>query len=206
MLTIWGRTTSSNVQKVLWCCDELGLVYDRIDAGREFGKVGEPVYQVLNPNRLVPTMVDGATVIWESNAIMRYLCNRYGGEGLYPTDHAARGVIDQWLDWQLTTLSPAISPIFWALIRTPHAERDMPAVAKHAVKLRQVWTLLNAELAHRPYVAGSTLSIADLAMGNSARRWYAFDLERPDLPHLAAWFGRLGERPGFRTHVMTPVV
>jgi len=107
--------------------------------------------------------------------------------------------------WQLTTLSPAISPIFWALIRTPHAERDMPAVAKHAVKLRQVWTLLDAELAHRPYVAGSTLSIADLAMGNSARRWYAFDL---DGRICRIWRRGSGgwRAAGFRTHVMTPVV
>jgi glutathione S-transferase len=160
----------------------------------------------LNPNGLVPTLIDGDTVIWESNAIMRYLCNRYDGERLYPTEPAARAVVDQWLDWQLTTLAPAIGPVFWALIRPPAGGPDMALVAKQAVKLGQVWTLLDAQLAHRSYVTGAALSIADLAMGNSARRWFAFDLERPDLPNLAAWFARLGERPGFRSHVMTPVV
>jgi glutathione S-transferase len=206
MLTIWGRATSSNVQKVLWCCDELGLAYERIDAGREFGRVGDADFRAMNPNGLVPVLVDGAITLWESNAIMRYLCNRYGGERLYPTDPVARGAVDQWLDWQLTTLGPAITPIFWTLIRTPEADRDMKAVAIQAVKLAEAWALLDRNLARRPYVAGETLSIADLAFGNSIRRWYYFPLERPDLVHVEAWFRRLGERPGFRTHIMTKVV
>jgi len=206
MLTIWGRATSSNVQKVLWCCDELDLAYERVDAGREFGKLGEPSYQALNPNGLVPTLIDGEVVVWESNAVMRYLCNRYGGERLYPADPAGRARVDQWLDWQLTTMAPAIAPVFWALVRPPAGGSDPAAVAALAEKLAAVWALLDRQLAARPYVAGPSLSLADLALGNSVRRWYAFNLERPDLPHLAAWYERLGERPGFRTHVMTPVV
>jgi glutathione S-transferase len=206
MLTIWGRATSSNVQKVLWCCDELGLAYERIEAGREFGRVGDAAYQAMNPNALVPTLVDGDLVVWESNAILRYLCNRYGGERLYPADPAARSRVDQWLDWQLTTMIPAIAPVFWALVRPPAGGSDMKAVAVLAEKLAQVWTLLDRQLADRPYVAGETLSLADLALGNSIRRWYFFALERPELPHVAAWYQRLGDRPGFRTHVMAPVV
>jgi glutathione S-transferase len=206
MLTIWGRATSSNVQKVLWCCDELGLAVERIDAGREFGKLDEPPYRAMNPNGLVPTLVDGSVIVWESNAILRYLCNRYGGERLYPADPAARSAIDQWLDWQLTTLAPAIGPVFWALVRTPESERDSKALAGQVERLGQTWALLDRELANRTHVAGETLSIADLAYGNSLRRWYAFALDRPDLPHLAAWYRRLGQRPGFQTHVMTPVV
>jgi glutathione S-transferase len=206
MLTIWGRATSSNVQKTLWCCDELGVAYERVDAGREFGQVGEAAYRARNPNGLVPTLVDGDLVIWESNAIMRYLCNRYGGERLYPVDPAARGQVDQWLDWQLTTLAPAITPVFWALIRTQEVAVDPKQLAAQIDKLGRVWALLDAQLASRPYVAGATLSLADLAFGNSIRRWYGFDLMRPDLPNLAAWYQRLGERPGFRTHIMTPIV
>ena len=206
MLTIWGRSTSSNVQKVLWCCDELDLAYQRIDAGREFGQVDEPAYRTLNPNGLVPTLVDGDLVIWESNAILRYLCNHYGGEPLYPAAPAARAQVDQWLDWQLTTLGPAMTPLFWGLVRTPEAERDMKAIEAMAKRAGQAWRLLDSRLARHPYVAGPSLSIADLALGNAVRRWYSFALERPMLPHLAEWYRRLGERPGFRTHVMTPVV
>jgi glutathione S-transferase len=206
MLTIWGRATSSNVQKVLWCCDELALAYGRLDAGREFGKVGEPDFRAMNPNGLVPALVDGDVTLWESNAIMRYLCNRYGGEHLYPAEAAARGAVDQWLDWQLTTMGPAITPVFWALIRTQEVEMDTKAVAIAVVKLEKAWALLDRQLATRPYVAGDTLSIADLALGNSIRRWYAFALERPTLVHVEAWYRRLGERPGFQKHIMTKIV
>lgn len=206
MLTIWGRTTSSNVQKVLWCCAELGLAHERIDAGREFGKLDDPAYRAINPNGLVPTLVDGDLIVWESNAILRYLCNRYGGERLYPADPALRAQVDQWLDWQLTTLGPAIGPVFWALIRTPEGERDIKALPGQISRLAKVWGLLDRELGGRSHVAGNTLSIADIALGNSIRRWYAFAIDRPELPHLAAWHRRLNDRPGFRDHIMTPVV
>ncbi len=206
MLTIWGRATSSNVQKVLWCCDELGLAYQRLDAGREHGKVDEPDYRALNPNGLVPTLVDGAVTVWESNAVNRYLCNRHGGEALYPADPAARAKVDQWLDWQLTTMAMAIGPVFWALVRPPAGGTDPATVPPLVARLTQVWTLLDQQLATRPYIAGETLSLADLALGNSARRWYFFPFERPALPHVAAWYARLGERPGFQKHIMTPVV
>lgn len=203
ILTLWGRTTSGNVQKVLWCCDELDLTYTRIDAGREFGKIDEPAYRAMNPNGLVPMLIDGDLVIWESNAILRYLCNRYGGERLYPADPAARSRVDQWLDWQLTTMAPATRPVAYALLRTPEAERDIRTALALAEKLAQTWTLLDQQLASRPYVAGDGLSLADLALGGSIRRWYAFAIDRPTLPHVAAWYQRLGERPGFHNHVMT---
>jgi len=206
MLTIWGRATSSNVQKVLWCCDELGLAYQRLDAGREFGKVDEPDYRALNPNGLVPTLVDGAVTVWESNAVNRYLCNRYGGERLYPAEPAARAKVDQWLDWQLTTMAPAIGPVFWALVRPPAGGTDPASVPPLIERLTQAWTLLDRQLATRPYLAGKTLSLADLAFGNSARRWFFFPFERPELPHVAAWYARIGARPGFQKHIMTPVV
>jgi glutathione S-transferase len=206
MLTIWGRATSSNVQKVLWCCAELGLAYERIDAGREFGKLDDPDYRAMNPNGLVPTLIDGDLVVWESNAILRYLCNRYDGERLYPADPASRARIDQWLDWQLTTLGPVIGPVFWALIRTPLGERDIKALPGQISRLAKVWGVLDRELANRSHIGGNTLSIADIAFGNSIRRWYAFAIERPELPHLAAWHQLLSDRPGFRDHILTPVV
>jgi glutathione S-transferase len=205
VITIWGRGSSSNVQKVLWCCDELGIAYEQIPVGREFGKNGESWYRTMNPNGLVPTVRDGDLILWESNSILRYLCNRYDGERLYPIAPGPRSHVDRWLDWQLSVNLPAIQPVFWGLIRTPEAERDMPAILAATAKLNQAWTLLDHELASRPYVAGDTLSIADLGLGNAVHRWYAFPIERPALTNIEAWYGRLKERPGFRKHVMTPI-
>ena len=70
MLKIWGRTNSINVQKVMWTVAELGVAHERIDAGGAFGKVDQPEYAAMNPNRLVPVLEDGSAVIWESNAIV----------------------------------------------------------------------------------------------------------------------------------------
>ena len=206
MLTIWGRSTSSNVQKVLWTCEELALPYERIDAGREFGKVDEAWFGMMNPNRLVPTVRDGDLILWESNTVMRYLANSYGGDALYPAEPGARSQVERWMDWQLSTLAPAAAAVFWALVRPPAGGPDPARLDADIAKLGQIWALVDRELAGRPYVAGDRLSLADIALGNSVRRWFHFAIERPHLPHLAAWHARLGERPGFQKHMMGPVV
>ncbi|HEV2676796.1 MAG TPA: glutathione S-transferase family protein [Aliidongia sp.] len=206
MLTIWGRATSSNVQKVLWTCEELSLAFERMEAGREHGQVDQDWYAAMNPNRLVPTLRDGELILWESNTIMRYLANRYGGAALYPVEPGPRALVERWMDWQLSILAPAIAPVFWGLIRPPAGGVDPAQLAGHVDRLARTWALVDRELAQHPYVAGDRLSLADIAMGNSVRRWYAFSFERPDLPNLAAWYARLGERPGFRKHLMGPVV
>lgn len=137
MLTIWGRANSVNVQKVLWCCEELGLAYDRIDAGLQFGRNTEPDYLAMNPTGRVPTLVDGDFVLWESNAIIRYLAMQYGPTSkLYPAEPKVRASADRWLDWSLSTLQPAERPVFWGYIRTNPADRDMAQLAAAAAK----WT------------------------------------------------------------------
>jgi glutathione S-transferase len=206
MLKIWGRSTSSNVQKVLWTCDELGLPFERIDAGREHGQVDQDWYATLNPNRLVPTLRDGDLVLWESNTIARYLANRYGGEALYPAEPGARALVERWMDWQLSTLASAIGPVFWALVRPSANGPDATQLAALIDKLARTWQLVDRELMNHPYVAGDNLSLADIVMGSSIRRWYAFSFERPDLPNLAAWYRRLSTRPGFQAHLLGPIV
>lgn len=205
-MEIFGRSSSSNVQKVLWCCAELGIAYQRHDVGREFGRNREPFYLAMNPMGLVPTLRDGALTIWESNAILRYLAARYGGERLYPVDLAGRSHVDRWLDWELGTLAPAMFPLFWGLIRTPPAERDPKALAAAQAKLTELWRILDQELSSRPYVAGEELSLADIAMGNSIHRWLNFPIERAPLASLNAWHDRIAARPGFREHIAKPLV
>src|SRR5262245_34169260 len=119
MLRIWGRTSSSNVQKAMWAVGELALAHERIDAGGDFGRLDTDEYARLNPNRRIPTLEDGRVVLWESNVIVRYLAAQYGAGGLWPTDPAVRGVADQWMDWQQTTLGPEMRTVFWGLVRTP---------------------------------------------------------------------------------------
>jgi glutathione S-transferase len=127
MLKLWGRTNSVNVKKVLWMLDEIGQPYDRVDAGMEHGRVNDADYRAMNPNGRVPTLEDGDFILWESNSVLRYLGMKYQSP-LYPAHPAARASADRWMDWQLSTLSPAERNLFWGLVRTPPEKRDMAAV------------------------------------------------------------------------------
>ncbi len=130
-LTIWGRPNSVNVQKVLWCLAELDVPFERIDAGMQFGRNTESDYLAMNPNGRVPTLVEGDFVLWESNSIMRYLCLAHGPtSSIYPPEPQRRAAVDRWLDWTLSTVQPLERPLFWGLVRTPPAERDMAGVAE----------------------------------------------------------------------------
>jgi len=205
-LTIWGRKNSVNVQKVLWCAHELDLAYKRIDAGMAFGRNGEPEYLAMNPNGRVPTLVDGDFVLWESNSIMRYLALAYGaGSPLYPATPKLRAGVDRWLDWSLSTLQPVDRPVFWALVRTPVAQRDMTAIRKDADAEAVQWRIVDAHLASRDHLEGD-FSLADIAIGAYARRWFGVEgISRPAMPHLERWFERISIRPGFIQFIAPPM-
>jgi glutathione S-transferase len=205
MITIWGRNTSSNVQKVLWLREELGLKFDRKDVGDPFGGLDTPQFVALNPNKSVPVIDDGGTVVWESHAVLRFLATKYGPDTLYPAEPAARSQVERWLDWHLGVLAPAITPVFLAYFRTPAAARNEAEVIRQVAHLTSAMTLLDHEIADRAYIAGDNLTIADIAFGNSVWRWFAFPMQRPKLPNLDAWQARVTERLGHRMHIAQPV-
>lgn len=205
MRRLWGRTTSSNVQKTLWALGELGLAYDRIEAGGEHGRLDTDEYGALNPNRRIPTLQDGAFTLWESNVIVRYLAAQYGNGSLWPIDPAERAVADQWMDWQQTTLSPDLRIVFWGLIRTSPEKRDPRAIAASVESLKGLWSRLDRHLRDRPFVAGDHLTMGDIPVGVMCHRYYALDIEHAKLSHLEAWYERLTTRSPYRTSVMTPL-
>jgi glutathione S-transferase len=207
MLRIWGRANSSNVMKVLWLCEELGIEYDRIDVGGAFGRTKEPEYLAKNPNALIPTIEepDGFT-LWESNAICRYLA-RSNAEGLslYPADPRAAADCERWMDWQLASLNPPMTTIFWTFVRTPEDKRDLPAAAKARDAAEVLWAMVEARVAKQPFVCGDALTVADVALGVFVHRWFALPVERKAMPGLEAWYGRLKNRPGYAKHVAVPM-
>ena len=206
-LTIWGRPNSVNVQKVLWCLRELDLPFARIDAGMQFGRTGEPDYLAMNPNGRIPTLVDGDYVLWESNSIMRYLCMAYGeASPIYPQDAKRRAGVDRWLDWTLSTLQPVERPVFWALVRTPAAQRDMIAIQRDADVAAEAWRIVDRQLAARRYLEGDQFTLADVAIAAFARRWFGVEgIIRPALPELSRWYAQVADRPGFVQFVAPPM-
>lgn len=206
-ITIWGRANSVNVQKVLWCLRELDLAYERIDAGMAFGKNREPAYLGMNPNGRVPTLVDGDFVLWESNSIMRYLVLAYRPQSpLYPQAARERAGVDRWLDWTLSTLQPVDRPVFWALVRTPAEQRDMAAIQKDADAEAAQWRIVDAYLVSRHFIEGDEFTLADIALGAYARRWFGVEgISKPKFANLERWFAQFRGRPAFVQFIAPPM-
>ncbi|MGI8910854.1 MAG: glutathione S-transferase family protein [Rubrobacteraceae bacterium] len=204
-LQIWGRANSINVQKVLWCCDELGLEYERIDAGGPFGRTRDPEYLAMNPNGLVPTISDDGFTLWESNAIVRYLAAKHGVGTLCPEDLRERADADRWMDWQLGTIWAAMRPVFLGLVRTPPEERDEAAIEEGRQRTIEAWDILETHMEGRDHALGDRFTMADIPLGVSIYRWFQLPIERPAIPNLEAYHERLAERPAFRERVMLPL-
>jgi glutathione S-transferase len=207
MLRIWGRANSVNVQKVLWCCAELGLDYERIDAGMQFGRVDDADYRAMNPNGRVPTLEDAGFRLWESNSIMRYLVMKHaGGEALYPQAPQQRAGVDRWLDWTLSTLQPVERPIFWGYVRTPEAERDLHALQAAVPAATVLWRMIDRHLEAAGHLEAGRFTLADIALGAYARRWFGIPaIPRPEMPALERWYAGLQARDGFRRYVAPPL-
>jgi glutathione S-transferase len=198
MLRIWGRLSSINVQKVVWCADELGLAYERVDVGGKFGRNDTPQYLAMNPNGLVPVIEDDGFVLYESNAIVRYLCARSRNAELWPDDLRRRADADRWMDWQATAFTPATRDAFWNLLRTPEPQRDAAAVETSRVKSEKCAAILDAHLTGREYVCGDAFTAADIVVGCAAHRWLNMPLPRAARPHIERWYAQLKARPASR--------
>lgn len=201
MLTIWGRLNSHNVKKVVWLAEEIGLPHRRVDIGGQFGFTAE--YLAMNPNRLIPTIEDDGFVLWESNAILRYLAQRHGPQFL-PDDPCERAAGDKWMDWQFH-FADAQRDAFIGLVRKSPEDRDEVAIERSAQNAGNMMALLDAELATRPWLSGRRFGIADIPMGVYAHTFLTLPIERPDLPHLANWYQRLLGRPPFARIAAVPL-
>ncbi|KKW92617.1 MULTISPECIES: glutathione S-transferase family protein [Sphingobium] len=202
MLTIWGRLNSHNVKKVAWFAGEIGLPHVRHDVGGPFGM--NDAYLAMNPNRLIPTIEDGDVVLWESNAILRYLAARYAPDAMWPTDPAARAQGDKWMDWQFS-FADAQRDAFLNLVRKKPQDRDAVALAGSAQRSGEQMRILDRALAAQPWLSGGDFGVADVPMGVYAHTFFTLEIDRPDVPHLRAWYDRLRERPAYVETVMIPL-
>ncbi|BDB24962.1 glutathione S-transferase [Cupriavidus sp. P-10] len=203
MLRIWGRLSSINVQKVVWCARELHLDHERVDIGVNKGDLDTEAYVRLNPNRQIPVIEDfrgtdvggEPFVLWESNAIVRYLCARYGEGTLWPEDVKARASADRWMDWQTTTFSPAMVTAFLNLVRKPAGERDEAAVQASRARTEPLADLLDKALAGREFIGGDRFTMADISLACAAHRWMGLPIQHQPRPDLERWLASMRARP-----------
>jgi len=201
MIKVWGRTTSGNVQKVLWALVELSLPFERVDLGGPFGGNREPDYLAMNPNGLIPTIQDGDLIMWESNAIVRYLAHKYGAGALEPAGLSEYARANQWMDWKLSVAGPAHVPAFFNLYFKSAAERDHDAIEKGRAAFTAAMTMFDAHLQTSRFAAGDAFSMGDIPMGIMGHRFMMIVPNRPALPALERWMSDIRARPGFQQHV-----
>jgi len=205
MLKVWGRLSSINVQKVVICVRELGIPFERVEAGGKFGVVDTPAYRKLNPNGLVPVIEDDGFVLWESNAIVRYLSRKYATGTLWPSDPRVAADADRWMDWQTTNFNPRLFDAFLQFIRTPEPERNLALVKASMKKSEAGMAVLDAHLADRDYVAGE-YSMGDIPLACSVHRWFGLPCEHAPRPHAQAWLARVKARPAYDGVLTLPIV
>jgi len=202
MLKVWGRNTSSNVQKVLWALGELRLPFERIDAGGMFGKTTEPAYLAMNPNSLAPTLEEeNGFTMWESNSITRYLAAKHTARVLEPADLKTRARAHMWMDWQLSVMSPAITPVFWGLIRTPPEKRDPKAIDTGKEKTITAAKMMDEQLGRTRFLASDEFSYGDIPVGIMIYRYTQLIPERPSTPNLDRWYAAISSRPAFKEQI-----
>ncbi len=190
-MQLLGRATSGNVQKVLFLLEELGIEYSREDYGRQFGNTATAEYLALNPTGKVPTLVDGEEVIWESNSILRYLARKTKSP-LYPSDLGGRTQVERWMDWLLASLNGP----YLAIFKASKAKQEAPAAA--VKEMVEALSLVDRHLAGNRYLAGETMTLADICLGPIVHRCLGFPVDLPTLPKLRAWHADLSARPAFQ--------
>ena len=188
-----------------WACAELELQFEREDIGGKFGGNETSEFRKLNPNGLVPVIIDDGFATWESNSCVRYLAAKHDPGGLYPDDLETRAIAERWMDWQVTTVSPAMVPVFRGLVRTAPENRDMRAIEAGRATLSAKMAIVNDTLAENAFMAGDKFTMCDVPLGIAAWRWFNMPIEREDYPHLKRWVDALSQRPGYRQHIMKPV-
>src|SRR5262245_32864430 len=202
MLKVFGRRSSLNVQKVMWALGELALPHEHVDLGGRFRGLDTPEFAALNPNRQIPVLADGAAVIWESQAIVRYLAAKYRVWTLWADDPAERSLADRWMDWAQATWQPDFMGIFWGYWRTPEPQRNGRAIEAAQRACVAHLEILDRHLAKNEWVAGDTLTMGDIPVGVGFYRYFELGLPTPAVPNVRAWYARLCERPAYREHVM----
>lgn len=203
MTTLYGRRSSCNVQKAMWVLAELEVPHEHVELGGDFGGLDTPEYLAMNPHGRVPTLRDGGVVIWESEAILRYVAARHGAELLWPADAARRAPVDEWLAWAQTALQPPWIELFWRLVRTPPAQQNAAVIAELTRTSIARFQALDRQLDGRDYLLGE-FSLADIPAGMTLYRWFEMEVDRPPMPNLERWYHTLRQRPAYLRSICIP--
>ncbi|AIR63040.1 glutathione S-transferase [Cedecea neteri] len=201
MIRILGKRSSINVRKALWTCEESGLEYQQEDYGSGFRSVQSEEFLALNPNSLVPVLLDDDFVLWESNSICRYLARKAGRKDLLPSTPQEAADVERWMDWQATEFNTAWRYAFMALVRKDPRFQDANQIQESISAWTGCVQILNEQLQKTgAWVTGSQFTLADIVLGLSVNRWKMTPLAHPHMADIERWYSALNQRPAFRRH------
>lgn len=201
MLKILGKRSSINVRKVLWTCDEVGLTYQQEDHGSGFQPVDTAEFRALNPNGLVPVLLDDDFVLWESNSICRYLTRKTGREDLLPVTPQGAADVERWMDWKATEFNNAWRYAFMGLVRKDPRFQDPVAIKESIAAWTRCVQIVESQLQRTGgWIAGPQFTLADIVLGLSVHRWKMTPFAHPELPAVERWYMTLNQRPAFMRH------
>ncbi len=202
MLKIYGRPNSLNVKKVLWMCGELGLQHERTDWGRDFRPTSDPEFMKLSIYGVVPVIDDAGFILRESNTIVRYLANKHARSDLYPGEFRARAICEQWMDYGSVDLGNGMRSVFQGKFLGLAPFNDPAVIASGAADWNKQFARLEKQLSEgTAHLAGAAFTVGDIPVGVMLHRWKTLDFDKPSLPAVEAYYGRLCERPAYRAHV-----
>ncbi len=204
MLTVWGRLSAYNFQKVHWFLEELGIEYQHVNVGGAIGGLNTEEFLNMNPNGRIPVIRDGANIIWESNSILRYLSAVYSPEEYWDDSPANRSTFERWMDWELSALQPAFIDLFWGYYRTPVDERDERKIEHNRHRCEQYINILNSHLEKNEYVSGDKFGLGDICVGACFYRYFNMGLEVTKPERVSEWYTKLVNRPCYKKVMQVP--
>lgn len=196
MYRLHHHPLSQHARRVVALLEEAKLPYELAHVALEDEENRSERFARINPNRQVPVLEDGGFRLAESNAILRYLCARHELWDLYPRRTQARARVEQWLDWCQWRLGQSvIDVVLNTVFLGPNG--DAEAIARGTRAVADAASVLAEQLWETPFVAGPTMTIADLAIDSNLTQLALADAE-PDAEPIRAWRARMAEVYGVR--------
>jgi glutathione S-transferase len=186
-------------RRVLALAKHLGIEAQFVEIDLMGGGLKVPEFAALNANKKVPVLVDGDKILWESSAIMAYLCVKAGSD-MWPVQPAEQIDVLKWLSWNDCHWSPAVAPFYFEHIVKSTFNMGPPdqlLLKKSAPELLKFAAVLNGHLSDKHHAACGRLTIADFQLASMATYWRESEMPFDTFPHIARWIDGLLRIPAW---------
>ena len=200
MLTVYGRQSSANVQKVHWILAEGNIEFNSINIGGKYGGHTSQEFIKLNPNSTIPVLKDNDFIIYESNSIIRYISEKFN---LFKSENSKeKALINQWIDWSSLVFGLQCATYTAHNMLLPVEERNPSIASETKVKILKSFEILDNQLGKNTFIINEKLSLADIPIGCWLHRCVILDLNFSQFKSLENWYKKLKESNAYQSAVI----